>query len=533
MKLSCLLAILLLAFALRLAGNSFGAMDSEYNQSLDPLLPDQAALHPDEYFYVSIPMRMLTEGRLNPKFFENPSFLINLNFLTFWLNGEAIPDDTSTLSERSYASFPLYFIGRMYSALGGLLAVAGAIGLSNRLSGKWAGLAAGLMATFAFPLVQHSHYATTSSLAAGFAIFCAWASVLAFKYPTKSRYWLLAGILAGLATGNRYNAGAISIMLFVLGMVTMINQRKPKIILSVLLGYLAFPLSFLVTSPYVLLDYSEFWQQFSFIYGAFTQSGSDLPSPEPSLWLEWRYIIVFALGLFGLVPLLHSLKAVVDAWHFKRYFFVAVYLSLLAVILPYSLVVLNNQRPANGDQLTVVILPLVIVMAAMGLSAFNAPKLRAFFLVASLIFPVMFCFQWLSLLQKPDTRVLMQEWVYQHVPRQSRILLIGGYNIHLDPLDYQVQQVFSLQNIDFQAENYDYLLVSDAGFFQESRRDRSNYEALLNERLAFVISYPLLLEIPRPRWLFDDWLVNNASYWHNPRLMLYCLKLTLCPALEN
>ena len=82
---------------------------------------------------------------------------------------------------------------------------------------------AGLLVAVSMPMVQHSHYATTSSLAAGFALLSIWASLAALRCSQRAaiwpRYLALAGIAAGLSAGNRYNAAAVGIVVFLAGWV--------------------------------------------------------------------------------------------------------------------------------------------------------------------------------------------------------------------------------------------------------------------------------------------------------------------------
>ena len=82
--------LLLFAAALRLIGVENGMPDPAAfpTETARGIIPDSVAIQPDEFLFVARPYHMIVSRQLNPQYFENPSFLINLNFFTFLLSGE-------------------------------------------------------------------------------------------------------------------------------------------------------------------------------------------------------------------------------------------------------------------------------------------------------------------------------------------------------------------------------------------------------------------------------------------------------------
>ncbi len=522
-------SLLLLAALLRVWGLAYGQPNPAYLPSTAQkgLLHEQAYIHPDEYFYVAIPAQMLLEGRANPQFFENPSFLIYLNALTFGLTGETerLPRDEVAL--RSLAPFRLYVVGRAYSAMGGLLAVAATVAVGRMLAGRFAGLVAGGVVAVSFPMVQHAHYATTSSLASGFVALCLWASYAALKgRPARAGMLVWAGIFAGLAAGNRYNAAAVALVVFVAGLVLLRRHPTRRTLLYVCLGWGAFPLAFVATSPYVVLDFPRFWADFSMIAARF--SGIDAASYAPwnGLWLEYRYIIVFGLGAPA------ALMALWGAWRGRRLSDAWV---LWCYILPYSVVVLWTAVPHIGDQLTVPIIPALAIFAGVGAVSIARVVGRVPLLLGALVVPLSLSLMMVSLLSQTDTRDVAALWINEHVPQGARIHLLGPYNVALDGARYRVQQTFagSMPSLARLRElGVAYLVVSDAWPFfdnrkweyvpETARQAMNDYFATIAEELT------LLYEVARPVWPGYDWLTNNASYWHHPAIRVYCLTDAAC-----
>ncbi len=538
--------VLLLAASLRFAGITFGQPNPEYNRSLYPMLHLQTVLHPDEYFYVAIPYEMAVRGTLNPHFYENPSFLIYLNFFTFKLTNalhDAQPERWADMNNRSYAPFPLYVVGRVYSALGGIITVAAVYAAVRLIANHPVALCAGLLAAVSFPLVQHAHYTTTSSLAAGGVALCLWACIVSLKLAFSGkvtplrrffqRWWiylLLAGIAAGLAAGNRYNAAVVSIVVFLTGMVVWLQARTWQRAGWILIGYVAFPMMLLLTTPGILFDFDTFVQQFTFIYQRFAPPAT---FTGRGLFYEYRYIVFFGLGLPGMLLACSGVFWVVWAWLWRKP--VAIWqtasILMLSFILPYSLGVLNTSVPEIGDQLTLPVLPAWLILVGIGVAALPSVWQKSWrygLLIVIVVLPLLpLTLPMSHYFTQTDTRYQMQRWIYEHLSKGSRILLAGAYNVPLDFADYDVTQYFDYPPVTvIESVAPDYLLVSDAiDFFQSRLGDWTQ-----NRAVEAYSVYPQTVSFSRLKLWGNEWLPNNFVYWHHPALTLYCIHETVCDA---
>jgi hypothetical protein len=524
---------LLGAAGLRLTGLNFGQPNSEYNHSLDPMIHVSTPIHPDEYFYVSIPYEMVARGWTYPHFYENPSFLINLNRLTFQLTGlqhniSVVRWDTEHLSNRSFAPFSFYVIGRLYSALGSMIAVAAVYAIVRLMVGHYPALLAGLLTAVSYPLVQHAHYATTSSLASGFVMLCLWGCYIALMRPNKLSWGLvIAGIAAGLAAGSRYNAAAVSISFMMTSVFVLLRSGRWQAFLLVVVSGACFPITFLLTTPGFLGENEFFWEQFHFIYARYGSTGGFV-----GLVNEYRYIVLLAMGIpatiLTIVGLSSSWLRLARRWPemlHPRIIFPS--LILTAFALPYTVVVLNTPAYAIGDQLTVPFVPTLFMWSALGFQIWyqrwGHHRLSTILLLLCFtLLPMLPSVLFVARLNQLDTREQLQAWIYTHIPRGARIHLSGAYNVALDYGDYIVSQDYdygvsieSLVN-----ENVEYLIVSDARTFFDRRIERPVGDRWPMQDLLLVA------EIPRWRWWGDDVAVNNGAYWHQPGLRIYHLPQT-------
>src|SRR5450756_1122490 len=151
-----ILAIVLVGLALRLSHLGWG-------------LP--GLLHPDEHRYLGPAIIMAARGDLNPHYFQNPSLMIYLSYLTLLIMA---PQSRAFLTAGSFFSLGVPnprgdFLDML--AMRGLEAVAGtltiiAIYLTGReLLGRRAALIGSALLAVSFLHVRNSHYATNDILA--------------------------------------------------------------------------------------------------------------------------------------------------------------------------------------------------------------------------------------------------------------------------------------------------------------------------------------------------------------------------------
>ncbi len=548
-------ALLLLATGLRFFGLSFGQPNPSYAESTFPygLLQLETPIHPDEFQFVSIPLRMLVTGDFRTGYLVNPTLLTNLNMATYWLTGAAAEIDHELReglrdSARQYAPFPLYIIGRVYSALGGVLGVAAVYATARLLAGRYAAAAAGLLAAVSFTLVQHSHYTTQTSLSGGLAVLCVWASLVALRSGARWRlFYLLACVLAGLAFSSRYNAGGVLVVPLLTGFVLVYHERTARNFWTMAAGLGLFVVSFLVGTPYALAERRVFIE--GFLYG-FQHYLGGLHNPtrfENGLFYIYRHLLVFGMGipaaaaaLMGIIYAVRVGRPVRRNWlkPTSPLLFTSV---LLIYMVAYSLVVLRTNR-LGSDQLLVPLLPVVVVLAGLGVGWAASwlgeqwPVIRSGLVLALLLIPLTLSLQFIRQLRQADTRQLMQAWFVEHVPKGVRVHLHGSYNIPLDEVDYPWTQTYGGQMIlpdELAALDADYLILSDAWYHHirtSAEVIQAEYLQSLQDYLELLDQhYELIASIERPAWTGYDWgVMHTANYWHNPGLRVYCLHPAAC-----
>lgn len=250
-----LIAIIALAAVLRIWGLDWGLPTSRHYFSY----------HPDETVTLFAALKVdFFNGHLNPGFYNYGSlfiYLTNLAILAGSLAGVInLPEHDIFSAIGEFAK--LYLAGRIVAVILAIGTVYLVYVIGRRAYGRAIGLVAALFMAILPIHVMHSHYLAVDVPA---TFFVAAALVFAMHIPEyhKLRYYLLAGLFAGLAAGTKYNTGLVILSPIVAHLST--AEEKPcfRIFNPKLLAVLASgAVGFFIGTPGVLLYRSEFMRGF-------------------------------------------------------------------------------------------------------------------------------------------------------------------------------------------------------------------------------------------------------------------------------
>lgn len=549
--------LLLFTAGIRIVGISYGQLNPDYFPSTAPykMLHEQVPIQPDEYFSVAVPMDMTLRNNLNPRFFNYPGFIVNTNFFAYHLSGilDGVSyDDRRGESLRVYADFTLYVMSRMYSVFGGLLMVACAYAISRMIAGHYVALCAGLLVAVTYTLVQHAHYIKPGTLATGWMMLATWgciASLYSQRLRSRELLYLVGGIATGLAMTTRYNAGSVGVIVLLVGLILLFRHRTRRMIAVILSSWVAIPVVFLLGSPYTIIDFPNFWKDFVHIVGMFTVTGENVPShfivtPWIGFGYMLTYILLFAIGIPAII---YVIMGFVGAWQNRprnrnlltensQFLFVCIIGVFVAV---YAFVALRTIRPGHSDNLLILVLPFIALLSAIGagwlVKAIPLPShiTMPIILLILIIQPLVLSVQVVEMFSQRDTRHVMLDWIFDNIPHHSKFFLNGAYNVPLDLALYPYEQQFGIYVRSLPTgDNYDYMIYSDALAFDILRSKSIVPADLIAYHRDYLVEldqqFTRIAEIQRPTWTGSDAMMNMATYWHNPTLILYCLNPASC-----
>lgn len=468
-------AVLAAAFIVRLYGLDFG-------------LP--FATHPDEARYLHAGIGILQTGDLNPGWFHQPSLYTYLITTLLALYARLLALPTTALFRPPYhfdgliAQPDLFLVARLVTALLGVATVALVLRLGRHWFG-WAGalFAAALLAVSALH-VSASHFIATDVPVAFFILITiALASRLGTTGAPRD-YWL-AGAFAGLAVGTKYSAYVVSLPLALAHLYAWRAGRAPLIGTRLLALAAAGIAAFLLTTPYALLDSTQFLHDVRLEWthhrvtghiGAEGESARWLLARllnSPDRWLTLTGLAGFAIALWQRHrPLLLTLTFVVAYFismslnivRFER--FLIPLLPPLALAAGYALAKIRLRLPENIARTAVPLIALLL-LAEPALGTWQVDRALA----------------------GSDTRDVARRWLADNVPPGARIA-VETYAPDLDATDYDAVY-FSRLNENppdyYREQGFDYLIFAEARYgpvFRDPERYPdliAAYEALFGE----------------------------------------------------
>ena len=319
------------------------------------------AYHPDEWIIFKPAMTMIHERDWNPHVFWYPSLLVDLQAgLTAVIRqfgGPSLETNQSWLFQPDLlpSQFRYLLAGRLLVLCLGLATIVTTFEIGRRLRGPLVGvIAAGLVA--AMPLhISDSRYLTTD---VPVALFCSLTLLLTLKADAgqRERWWLLAGLAAGLAISTKWNGGivlGVPLLAYFLGAgdfraaVGRLRRRTPYLIVFVAL------VTVIVTTPAVVFDTTTVLEYFRLQAGIYAQERPRISSD--SLLFNLR-------GLAGGIGLLPCLLAVGGLGRFlirpRRRVEVTIPAFVVATVVVLSL------PPRQYDRNLMPLLPYLAVAAA-------------------------------------------------------------------------------------------------------------------------------------------------------------------------
>jgi 4-amino-4-deoxy-L-arabinose transferase-like glycosyltransferase len=431
-----LLAILVLALALRLKGVTYGLPYSFVNSDETTVIPK--ALH-------------AAQGHLNPQFFFYPSLYFYLTGALYllaapvwWLLGHG-----NFLAQTSFVvdNGPYFLLGRLLSVAMGTASVYLVYRLGRDAFGRPAGLLAALFLAVAPLHVAYSHMAVTDVTAVAFSLL---ALVLLLQAagpnrpdpaagapaPRHAGRWLVLGaVAAGLATSTKYNLGMLVLPATVAAVYACRAAAAARVAaggrtvlvwlrLVVLRLYLPMLVAFVVASPFVVLDAPHFLRDFRRQGQIMDRGWLGFEHVGNGFWFNVTPNLTGAIGVVLLVLGVAGLGWAL--WRRTRF-------DLM--IAPYAIVyfVYIGTWKELADRYLLIIVPLVLLLAArlcVDVVGLVRPSLRrvaapvvAVVLAVALVFPLASSLAFDRGLSGTDTREVAREWIQHNVPAGSLIAL--------------------------------------------------------------------------------------------------------------
>ena len=514
--------IIVLAIATRVVGISFG-------------LPH--FYHVDEARFAKISFTYFT-GDLNPHFFHVPSlhtYVVAGLWGVYYLGGKITGDFTSAahfMEAFEEDATPHVILARLLSVLLSVGTILIVFYLGRKMYNPRVGILASVFLVLSPVHNKISHY-MVPDVPMVFLLMVSFLCIWFIYVKGDTKFYILAGLFAGLATATKYGGQMLFLPLFLAHLFTVLdNKRSIKEIFfshKLLLSVVFFIGGFLAGCPYSVLDFTKFWNDFKWQSQHLLQEGHYGTSKTLPAWLFYlQYGMAENMGKFAQYLAYGGvLLALVRR---KRK-------DLILIVYPLVLFVLIGSWKSMAARYLLPLTPFLVLIAAIFLDAlltkisvllsthntrfpFRVLESRylnwavvVLILIPSAVKVVRFEY----LLTQKDTRTLAKEWINNNLAKGTTLAL-ESYGPPLSQDDFILLRRHTLGNthLDWLAQrNVEYVIVSDIMYARFTR-----YAEEFPKQARFYRSLEeqtLLIKTFRPKW--DEFLIDL----HNPTIKIYRL----------
>ena len=439
----CLIA--LLGLAVRLYGLDWDSILSRY-QLMARLYGAGAAqgtnFHPDErqIMYQVIKLSWphswaqfldVANSPLNPHFFAYGTFPLYL-LATI---GNLLSHLSPTLGDFAHLTIE----GRTLNVLldTGTILITGWLGLlltpdptpGRRRAWLVALLAAAFVALAPFE-IQQTHFYTVDAQLLFYVMLTILACVQLVRTEKSVRWALLAGLGYGLALATKFSAAPLIVPILVaLGLRFYHRREFWEFLIPLIYAGCATVIVFVVTMPYALLDFSEFWPQVTY-QGDLARGLIDLPyirqfaGTTPVVY-EVENMVMWGMGLMlGLASLAGLLWLCWRLWRHEM----ATWLVLLSWVVVYGGI--NCSFFTKYMRYMLPLYPMLVLMGAcmlIWLTSLELPvswgtlwtragKIGSYVLIGLVLAGTLFqCLAQATIYSQPNTRIQASEWIFNNL----------------------------------------------------------------------------------------------------------------------
>jgi hypothetical protein len=431
--------------------------------------------HPDEPTNFSIVQRMLKQHQLNPHFFRYPSLFFYANALVELINYGVcrllgvlhslsdMPELDVPIDGSGFTALPsAFFAARLFATACAVATVWIAYRIGRALSDDVrAGLLSALLVAVSPSVLRDSRWMAPDGAVTLAATATVLASVNVLRLG-RTRDYVWASVLAGLTASLKYNGGLVGVAVCAAAVLRDGRRvyRNPWFYAAPVIAIA----SFLLTSPFIALDFHEFLHDFMserthYATGHDGAEGHTLAF-YCSYLFEWEGLsALLAVGAIVLGIVRRNARVIVLG------VFCAVYFCFI-----------NLFKTRNG-QTIVPMLPTLLVLGAWfsvesltflagrleRLKAPRAARVGLALLAVALLAYTPFSGSLLRtrLLMLKDNRELASNWVTEHIPEHSHIA-IERYACYIDRKRYSLKATRGLDALEpaWLRKHEDYLIFA-------------------------------------------------------------------------
>ena len=450
----------------------------------------------DERFFVHPAIHIASTGDLDPHWFGHPGSTVIYPLALLFHLWDALVHagpllwSSHELTRRFHESPGQYYlIGRLWTMVLALGAIPLLFALGRRVFGTRAALAACALWVVLPLVIQYSRIVRTDTAAIFFGLLALLAILMARDHPTTRRC-VLAGASVGLAISSRYFMATLVPVLVAAVVIPPSAARGWATVRRALLGTGAAIGTFLLTTPYFVLDLAA-------VSHSLAREDARSPGRDDLSWLgniRWYLGRVLPLTLTSWVTVLVVVGIALALWRRNQ-----AALLLLGFATVFLVVIATSE--IHWERWILPVLPVFVLFAAAALDAAvmavtsswpHSPAWQAGLVAAVVVVlaitPIQRAVSLNELASRPSTRVVARRWMKHHLDLGSRV----GIELKTAPLrasGFRVTERYSLGQRPlehYEERGYRYLVTNGQirhALVNEGRRypEESSFYRSLND----------------------------------------------------
>jgi 4-amino-4-deoxy-L-arabinose transferase-like glycosyltransferase len=475
-----LVIVILIGAILRVWGINFG-------------LPYTAA--PDEPTHFTIALHIFQTGDLNPGWLNYPTLTFYINALAlipFYLVGKTfgvfaspadIPVPEVVTMGVGLLQLPAEFLyARLITAAFGIASLVLVFLLGRKVTRTtWGGVLAALLLAVSPAAVHNSHLIRPDTFVVFFVLLSVLFAIRIVEEPRWANYFW-ASVAAGFAVSCKYNVPLVIAPILAAHLIRFgwAGWRRKEIYLAGIVSALAF----LLTSPYIVLDFPLFWRGFGFEIFKQAEGHAGAEGNTVLWYLNFLWTTENILVVFAALQAARLLRARSRSG-----------LTLLAFPVCHYLFI--NLFIVRNDRTILALLPFLHLLAAWFVLDLFAWMIRRVSRPTALASTFALCAVMTLVplttsiasdvrLTQRDSRDTAREWIAANLPRGTR-LAQEAYTPYVDTRQYVVQGIHAIidRPLEWYPQNgFEYLVFSE-GQYGRLLAEPERYAEWLEQYNAF------------------------------------------------
>jgi hypothetical protein len=232
------------------------------------------------------------------------------------------------------------------------------------------GLLAAAILGFSWELNYHMHWIASDGIVMQFGALVLLFSLLAISRTNRKVIWLIAAAAAaGFATGTKYPAGSLLVLVFVAGVQVWGTERGYRALFLKLAGLGAiFAASYLLSTPGTLLEIPDFTRDIKFVTWAYGIVGHGIYTMKPGLGHLLRilnYLFQVALSPYPPIAIFFFLTSLAGGYALIRE---SKQKAFLILSFPVFYILYFSTRKIMFVRNFMVLLPFLAILSARGIA---------------------------------------------------------------------------------------------------------------------------------------------------------------------